>query len=285
MSKTVQRLLIFFIGLPSVLSIIFFLPQKSHLVTNIITMIASAIGAIEFSGMLSRKGYTLPKWEAALLGALLPFAAMVRVSFGAAGDWEFIAAVAAGMWIVSSRVFAANKALESVTERITSAFSVLMYPGAFLVWIIRINADPHATILLLLFFLMVFGNDSMAWTLGMTLGKGNRGLIPASPNKSVAGFIGGLTTSVLMGIIAVFLFPTAFDSRFFPVALSGALLGFFCGLAGIIGDLAESTIKRSADMKDSGFIIPGRGGIMDSIDSVAIAAPVFLAAYSVLFQV
>jgi len=285
MSKTIQRLLMFSIGLPSVFAVVFFLPHSHHLAANIVTIIASALGAIEFADMLSRKGYSLPKWEAAMFGALLPLASTIRVSFRISGDWEFIAAVAASLWIVSSRVLAPHRVLETVIERVASAFSVLMYPGAFLVWIVRINSDPNATLLLLLFFLMVFGNDSAAWTLGMTLGKGNRGFIPASPNKSIAGFIGGLATSIVMGIIAAVLFPNILVPRFFTASFSGALVGLFCGLAGIVGDLAESTIKRSADMKDSGFIIPGRGGIMDSIDSIAFAAPIYLAAYTLLFRV
>jgi phosphatidate cytidylyltransferase len=63
----------------------------------------------------------------------------------------------------------------------------------------------------------------------------------------------------------------------------GALVSLLTGIAATAGDLAESAIKRSSDMDDSGNIIPGRGGVLDSIDSVAFAAPVFYLLSSLLF--
>jgi len=284
MSKILQRLLVFVIGLPSVLSIVFFFPQMNHLAANLAVIAASAIGALEFAEMASKRGYALPKWEAGVLGALLPVAATLRVSFGLPGELELYVIVGAGLWILSSRVFSREADLSSVMDRVAAASATLMYPGALMFWIVRINAEPKATILLLLFLLMVFGNDSVAWATGMLFGKGNRGVIPASPNKSVAGFIGGLATSVLVGAVAAAALPGVFVSKGLPAPLSGALLGLFCGFATIIGDLAESTMKRSADVKDSGIIIPGRGGLLDSIDSIAYAAPVFYALFSLLFQ-
>ena len=284
MSKILQRLLVFIIGLPSVLSVVFFFPQMHHLAANIAVLAASAIGAIEFSEMAAKRGYSLPKWEAAILGALLPMAATLRVSFGLAGELELYAIVGAGLWILSSRVFSREADLSGVMDRVASAAATLLYPGALMFWIIRINSEPNSTILLLIFLIMVFGNDSVAWAAGMLFGKGNRGVIPASPNKSVAGFIGGLATSVLVGVVSVLLVPHVFVSKALPAPLSGALLGLFCGFGTIVGDLAESTMKRSADVKDSGILIPGRGGLLDSIDSIAFAAPVFFALFSLLFQ-
>ena len=69
----------------------------------------------------------------------------------------------------------------------------------------------------------------------------------------------------------------------FPLPAAGLILGFTTGLAVILGDLGESVLKRSAGLKDSGVLIPGRGGILDSIDSVALAAPVFYIGYKLLF--
>jgi len=215
----------------------------------------------------------------------MPFGAALRVSFGFGGDWELYALSAALLWILASRVFAGRKELEAVAGRVVSALAVLLYPGAFMFWIVRINAEPHAGLLLMLFMILVFGNDSTAWAAGMLFGKGNRGLVPASPNKSAAGFIGGMIASIGVGALAELVFPAAFSAARLSAPFGGALVGFFTGAAAIIGDLAESTIKRSANIKDSGGIIPGRGGLLDSIDSLAFAAPVYLAACVVLFRV
>jgi phosphatidate cytidylyltransferase len=152
---------------------------------------------------------------------------------------------------------------------------VLIYPGLFMSWIIKLSLWPRAEIFILTFLLIVFANDSLAWTAGMLFGKGNRGIVPVSPNKSIAGFIGGLTASALVGAGAVLFFPEVFPLRRFPALPSGIALGLISGIAGSLGDLGESAMKRSSGIKDSGFLIPGRGGILDSIDSLALAAPVF----------
>jgi phosphatidate cytidylyltransferase len=126
-------------------------------------------------------------------------------------------------------------------------------------------------------------NDSAAWAAGMLFGSGNRGIIPASPNKSVAGFIGGTAAAVLAGLGGVLLFPAVFAPKLLPPLPSGLILGLFLGAAASLGDLMESALKRSSGIKDSGSIIPGRGGVLDSIDSIALAAPVFYAVYRILF--
>ena len=142
---------------------------------------------------------------------------------------------------------------------------------------------PSPSLILILYLLMVFLNDSAAWAAGLFLGKGNRGIIPASPNKSIAGFIAGIFASIVTGLWGVYFFPDAFISRFFPLPAAGLILGFLTGMAAILGDLGESVLKRSAGLKDSGVLMPGRGGILDSIDSISLAAPVFYLAYRLLF--
>ena len=283
MTKIITRLLVFAIGLPGVLALVFFFPLMNHLAANATAVLVSAIGAMEFSAMVSKRGFRLPTVEAAILGSLLPLAATLRVSFSVAGELELYVLTAAALWIVSSRVFSRSNELASVSERILTAFSTLLYPGVLLIWIVRLNSFPHSTSLLLLMLLMVFGNDSVAWASGMLFGKGNRGIMPASPNKSLAGFIGGISVSILCGVGAAFYLPEVFPSALGgPVA--GAVLGLLTGFSTIIGDLAESTLKRSADVKDSGSIVPGRGGLLDSIDSLVFAAPVYFAAYALLFS-
>ncbi|GAB1481234.1 phosphatidate cytidylyltransferase [Treponema sp.] len=287
MKKVFQRLLMFAIAFPTVLAIVLFLPHFNHLTANIIVVLMSSLGAIEFAIIIGKKGYRIPNWEAAILGGLVPLAASLTLSFNAPKDLIVISFMLGSTWIISSRVFSSNDKIQCMASRAASGFSVLVYPGAFMAWIIRINSLPHASQILLIFLLIVFANDSLAWLFGMLFGKGNRGLIPASPNKSLVGFIGGLLASVIVGCLAPLFFPEIFSiskASFLANAFfAGALLGFASGFAAIIGDLAESTIKRSSEVKDSGSIIPGRGGVLDSIDSLSLAAPVFYVAYRLLF--
>lgn len=281
--KILARLSIFLIGLPAVLALVLLFPYRNHLLTNLAIIVASAIGAIEFAQIIGRRGCHLMAVEAAIIGAALPTAATLRVSFGAESEWELLAFSTVGLWMISSRAFSQKAQLQPIIDRIISGFSVLLYPGSLLFWLVRLNAHQDAPILLITFLLMVFGNDSLAWLAGMLFGEGNRGLVAASPNKSVAGFVGGMFASVLVAFCGVYLFPGAFPSPFINRTVTATLFGLVTGAAAIIGDLAESSMKRSVDMKDSGTLIPGRGGILDSIDSVAFAAPVYLAAYAVLF--
>jgi phosphatidate cytidylyltransferase len=186
-------------------------------------------------------------------------------------------------WPLVSRVFSSSRKLPDILTFILAAFAVIIYPGIFMLWIIRMALFPRASLVILIFLFMVFANDSAAWAVGMLFGKGNRNIIPVSPNKSVAGFIGGLTASILIGLGAALLIPEVFKARIIPAVPSGIILGFLSGIAAALGDLAESALKRSSSIKDSGTLIPGRGGILDSIDSIAMAAPVYYGLYRLLF--
>jgi phosphatidate cytidylyltransferase len=283
MKKLIPRLLIFFVGLPVLLALVILLPAYNHLVLNLMVVIVSILGAMEFQYILKLKNLYIPLPEAAILGGLIPAltAAVVCLNFNPLG---IIVIVMAGVfWLIVSRVFSSHEKQDAFIFRAAAGFSVIIYPGLFLSWIILMSLLGEPEIKIITFLLIVFLNDSVAWATGMLFGKGNRGIIPASPNKSIAGFIGGILASVAVGIGAAMLFPQAFDSRLLSLPLAGACLGLVSGIAAILGDLGESVLKRSANIKDSGFIMPGRGGILDSIDSIALAAPVFYLLYRLLF--
>ncbi|QQO08085.1 phosphatidate cytidylyltransferase [Breznakiella homolactica] len=283
MKKLVQRLLMFAVGLPLVVCIVVLLPQKNHLAVNIAVIILSVLGSLEFSDMLKRKkkGILLP--EVIILGALGPLAATISVSFGFGGEVIPAAFIFGASWLLVSRIFLSEAKLTDVIDIVSSGFSIMIYPGLFMVWIIRMGRLPNATMILLMFLLTVIANDSLAWAVGMLFGRGNRGIIAASPNKSIAGFAGGFAGSILIGIGGTIFVPSAFTATAIPSVAAGIILGLFTGAAGSLGDLAESALKRSSNIKDSGSIIPGRGGVLDTIDSISLAAPVFYSLYWLLF--
>ena len=115
--------------------------------------------------------------------------------------------------------------------------------------------------LISLAILSTFAIDSAALFVGVSIGRHR--LAPSiSPKKSWEGAIGGLVG----GIVAVIAIDMVFETRF-SLGTAG-VLGAALGLTAVLGDLYESWIKRRADVKDSGTIIPGHGGILDRLDSV-----------------
>jgi phosphatidate cytidylyltransferase len=123
---------------------------------------------------------------------------------------------------------------------------------------------------LLYVFLMVWCADSGAYFVGRKLGR--RKMAPnVSPNKSMEGLAGGVVTGLLVVIaISVFKLQLSGTALVAFVALSAVTI-----LASVLGDLFESMLKRRAGVKDSGTILPGHGGILDRIDSLLSATPIF----------
>jgi len=287
MKKLIERLLIFFLGIPLVFALVVLLPFYRHLPLNIAVILFSAAGALEFSVMLERKQLHIAKAEAFILGALAPLSVTLTVSFNA-GEWIVPLILLSGAgWVLISNVFSKPANMEKAVNRITGCFSVMIYPGIFTYWIIKMNIWENSGAVFL-FLIIAFINDSAAWLFGTLFGKNNRGIIPASPNKSIAGFLGGFLGSILVSAGAAFIFPFIFSigANSAPVPnllFKAVVLGLCTGIFAALGDLCESTIKRSCGFTDSGKIILGRGGILDSIDSLAVAAPVYFLLFNVFF--
>ncbi len=138
-----------------------------------------------------------------------------------------------------------------------------------------LSVTPETGIFLMIYTLAaVIGCDAGAYFAGRAWGK--RPLAPeVSPNKSVEGAIGG----VVFGVALAALFKLIFD--FIWPEMSAAMpwsivapFAFVLTLVGIVGDLVESLLKRDADVKDAGSLLPGMGGVLDRIDSPLLAFPV-----------
>lgn len=118
----------------------------------------------------------------------------------------------------------------------------------------------------LYFFILLWTNDTMAYLSGRTFGK--RPLAPSiSPKKTWEGFWGGVISSMVMG----WLLASTIDIH----GLTGIVSGLAVGVLGTLGDLTQSRLKRHFQVKDSGNLIPGHGGILDRFDGVLYAAPAF----------
>ena len=134
----------------------------------------------------------------------------------------------------------------------------------FLVSIATLNMDFNP-ILILGCFILVWTNDSFAYLVGKNFGK--QKLFPRiSPKKTVEGFLGGL----FFACIASLLIANFTNTLSFNYWL---ILGIIVSVFGTLGDLIESKFKRQANVKDSGVIMPGHGGLLDRLDSIIFAAP------------
>ena len=121
--------------------------------------------------------------------------------------------------------------------------------------------------------------DAFAFFAGKVLGR-NKIFPIISPNKTLEGTIGGIVSSVVINSLMVTLIFQKSLKTYDVIMLS--LMIFICAVAAVFGDLLISFIKRQANLKDTGSLIPGHGGLLDRIDSHILCIPVFFVLYEVL---
>ena len=146
-----KRIVMFCVALPVTVFIVLFLPQKHHLVVNITATLLSALGAMEFAGLLGKKDMRITPVEAAILGALGPIAMTISVSFDCSVQLLPAAYFIGAAWIVLSRVFSKPEQLVHAASYSAAGFSVMLYPGLFMTWIIRMSLFPQAGTVILIF--------------------------------------------------------------------------------------------------------------------------------------
>lgn len=281
--KILSRLGIFIIGLPVILTIVF-IQQFNHFALHCLICIMCGISANEAYNIFSKKTELYNRFFIVALSVFIPFIAAfyevtpsIKDIYLPGNNNEVItyALIISILFILFLEVITA-KTFENSLARISSSIFILIYSGYLLTFVSRMttlvkNDHKVSSPAIAIFLLMVFLCDSFAWFFGILLGKNNRGLIKASPNKSIAGFIGGFLGSITAGILGFYLFPYLFAGSILKIIV----LSIFVALSAIVGDLAESIFKRSAGIKDSGNIIPGRGGVLDCVDSITLAAPIY----------
>ena len=151
------------------------------------------------------------------------------------------------------------------------SFLSICYVGVPLGLLNSVCAVSHPMMLLSI-FIFLWLNDTGAYLVGSMIGK-HRLFERISPKKSWEGFWGGLIVCIIGSIIIGLYFNDFFHG---PTVVQWVILSIIVSVAGTFGDLAESLIKRTVDVKDSSHIIPGHGGILDRIDSMLLAVPASL---------
>ena len=198
---------------------------------------------------------------------------MTRVISGAV----MVVLVVALVWLAPPRLFeavAVAVALLAAWElsrlvglaAIPMAVVYLALPLAALVWI-RVAGGPQAVFLVMLTIMV---SDTAQYYTGRAFGR--RPLAPrVSPKKTIEGAIGGFLVATTMFVVV-----GRWWAGYFSIG-ERAIIGLAIVAAGIAGDLFESFLKRRAGVKDSSNLIPGHGGVLDRIDALLFAAPVYYA--------
>jgi len=268
--NSVQRYISSAIAIPVLFSIILALPHYNYLAFAILVAVVSVLDAHEMESMLtSGKGFKLclPFY----VGILIPIAEYARLAFGTSFNiTSYMLYALIGISLAIEALTGGSDGFKNSRDRLAASVLILIYPYYLAIFFIRFCFLNLGWAWLLLFFVFIFSSDSFAYIFGKFFGKSNRGIVKVSPNKSVAGYVAGLLIPAIEGFIIC-----SFD--FYDLyPYEGMLLGFATAVAGSVGDLVESVFKRCAGIKDSGRVIPGRGGMLDSTDSLIMAVPLFM---------
>jgi len=246
-----KRVLTALVAIPLVLLITIFSPDW---VFAFVVGLVAASALEEFLSLAGQKGIGRPgRWF------LVP-GALVTASFLGGSSWVLTTLAMSAIALMTVTIFSAP--IETALGRAGMGLGGVVYCSITLGFLVMM---PRELILLLLVIIWV--GDTAAYYVGRAMGR--HLLAPkVSPKKTVEGAIAGLIGSVVAGMIggAYFLGEPWLNVAFISAVTASA---------GQLGDLAESVLKRSVGVKDSSSILPGHGGILDRLDSLFFAAPIF----------
>ncbi|MGI9220417.1 MAG: phosphatidate cytidylyltransferase [Woeseiaceae bacterium] len=248
-----QRIITAVIALAVLGVVLFVLPPLAVHVTLGLLIVA---GAWEWSGFLGQKSLPIRMVFVAVIAGLL---AVTVLFFGASAEQILIASL---LWWFAALIwtFFFPTAIPEVVRWLAGILTLVP------LYVALVSLYDVDRMLLLFALLVIWVADSGAYVAGRTFGRVK--LAPqVSPGKTWEGVIGGLVAVVLLVLIRAFYVETDL-AVLIPFCLAAAALS-------IVGDLTVSMFKRTAGVKDSGSLFPGHGGVLDRIDSVSAAAPLF----------
>jgi phosphatidate cytidylyltransferase len=225
-----------------------------------VALAVCAIAFHEYERIVDKIGVKVPYWTALL--ATLCACAMVPFRYL---DVESV--LGASLLLVALNVLASERSGAPLLADTAAGMLAPVYIGLPLGSLVGVHAIAGREAVLLLIAAVAVSDTAQFYT-GRTFGR--TPLAPTrSPKKTREGAIGGFVIAPLFLAVAGSYWLPSYPWWWH------ASLGFGIVVAGIIGDLFESMLKRAADMKDSGTVIPGHGGVLDRIDALLFAAPVF----------
>lgn len=264
-----KRLMTAGIGIPVMYIVVQFMPPVYF---YLLMMLFAFVGQFEFYRMFKNSGY----YPQTAVGIFVGLMVVTGFYIGATSDGEianiFSPDVMVAFAFVVSLLFRLFSERDSNGAMVDVAltFTGIVYVAWFVAYVVLLRCWNTGGIdgrdLIFFLFFVTWATDSGAFFVGSAFGK-HKLYKKISPKKSVEGALGGLFFSVLFAVICKYWF-------YHELTMHDAIaLGMILGIVGQVGDLAESMIKRSARIKDSGGIFPGHGGVLDRIDSILLNAP------------
>lgn len=280
-----SRLITALILIPLVIAALFWLPPAGFAIITIAICMLAAWEWGPLAGMASRQQRI---WLAVLCGLLLALMLFtlpsyqhdvhqpqIAVSLWASLCWWLVALLLVLFYPSTAALWRHSRPLRLLFGILTL---IPFFWGMMVLRQYHYETDHFAGAWWLLFVMvLVWGADSGAYMFGRLFGKHK--LAPkVSPGKTWEGFFGGLVSAAIIALLFALLAPLTVA----PGTL--VICAVIATLASVLGDLTESMFKREAGIKDSGSLIPGHGGILDRIDSLTAAVPVFACLLLLVFR-
>ncbi len=261
-----KRILTAAVLIPLVLALVFLAP---HWLFVLAVALVSAVAAWECMGLAERSGFQPPRVAVTIA---------VLAVFGCDYVWPDATFIFFGILGLLLLIYCTvARPVERVMGDASSAVFCLLYIGFTLAALPALHEESNGPSMLVFLFFVVWAGDVTALYVGRSLGRHK--LAPTlSPKKTWEGAVGSLLGSLLItaGLLALAHQVERWNSAilFYPDEIwYWFVLAVVVNIAAQVGDLAESALKRSAGVKDSGALLPGHGGMLDRIDALLLAAP------------
>jgi len=314
-SNFINRLILTLIIIPLILFFLFW-PEKNHLIIIIfLGFCLPIIGSLEFTNLILKKNIKIPLYFLTVVNTII-----YLFSYFYANDYFniqsnryaliffvlFIFCTISYIYAIDIFKNEFSKSLEK-TALLLLGFIYIGIPSYILPLLFNFSFNPAkpvpfflniescgtltGSLMALLFIVNVFANDIFAYVFGMAFGKNNTLNLGSSPKKSIAGYIGGYLSTIVFVTFFYILFDKNVPILNNPLKvldnswLFYYIIPFFGGIIVPIGDLVESVFKRSSNVKDSGDIVLGRGGILDSMDTIIYFVPFYFIYLQIYFTI
>jgi phosphatidate cytidylyltransferase len=223
--------------------------------------IITGLGSWEYAKLMERSGLQL------MNPLFVALCVLVIILSGLVGAYVLLLLTLAAFVLITGHLFQ-----EVGVKSSAVAILGLFYLSYLLQFFYRIYSVEEGFALVMLLLALVWAYDTGAYLVGSRWGR--RKLFPeVSPNKSWEGVLAGWVLAFAVGLLSPLWIP--WRVSFAEVVFHVLVLSLLIGTAAQLGDLFESKLKRAAGVKDSGVLFPGHGGMLDRIDSLLFALPVF----------